>query len=91
MEIDYKGFIRPLEKELTKFEPTLQRIKAEYFEKWTREVFNYQISENDKRNAVEGRYDLLDKPANEYYGIFHGSTVYYTGLIGFADLPSIPR
>jgi hypothetical protein len=81
VEIDYKGFTRPLEKELTKFEPALQRIKAEYFEKWTREVFNYQISEKGKRKAVEGRFDLLDKPASEYYDIFHSSTVYYTGLL----------
>jgi hypothetical protein len=87
VEIDYKGFIRPLEKELTKFEPALQRIKAEYFEKWTREVFNYQISETDKRNAVEGRYDLLDNPASEYYTIFHNSTVYYTNLLN--SLPAL--
>jgi hypothetical protein len=82
VEIDYKGFTRPLEKELTKFEPALQRNKADYFEKWTREVFSYQISDKDKRNAHEGRYDLLDKPASEYYGIFHNSTVYYTSLLG---------
>lgn len=81
VEIDYKGFTRPPEEELTKFEPALLRIKAEYFEKWTREVFNFQISEEDKRNADEGQYHKLDKPASEYYAIFHKSTVDYTNLL----------
>ena len=81
VEIDYKGLSQSPEEELTKFEPALRRLKAEYFEKWTREVFNYQISEGDKRNADEGQYHKLDKPASEYYALFHKSTVDYTNLL----------
>jgi hypothetical protein len=81
VEIDYKGFTRPPEEELTKFEPKLLRIKAEYFEKWTREVFNYQISEWDKRYVDSGLFHMLDRPASEYYAIFHKSTVDYTNLL----------
>jgi hypothetical protein len=81
VEVDYKGFSRQPEEELTKFEPALLRIKAEYFEKWTREVFNYQISKEDKRNANEGKYNLLEQSASEYYNIFHKSTVDYTNLL----------
>jgi hypothetical protein len=81
VEIDYKGFTRPLEEELTKFEPALLRIKAEYFEKWTRQVFNYQISEGDKRYVDAGLFHVLDKPASEYYAIFHQSEVDYTNLL----------
>lgn len=78
VEIDYKGFARPPEEELTKFEPKLLRIKAEYFEKWTLEVFNYQISEGDKRYVDAGLFHMIDKPASEYYAIFHKSAVDYT-------------
>lgn len=73
VEIDYKGFTRSQEAELTRFEPALLRIKAEYFEKWTREVFNYQISEGDKTYVDPGLFHMLDKPASEYYTIFHTS------------------
>ena len=59
VEIEHKGLSRSPEEELTKFEPALRRLKAEYFEKWTHEVFNYQISEGDKRNADEGQYHKL--------------------------------
>ena len=81
VEIDYKGLSQPPEEELRKFEPALKRLKAEYFEKWTREVFNYQISEEDKRKVEEMQILLLDKPASEYYAIFHNSTAYYTNLL----------
>ena len=85
MEIDYKGLSRSPEDELTKFEPALRRLKAEYFEKWTREVFNYQIHEEDKRYVDAGLFHMLDKPASEYYAIFHESAVDYTNLLPTLD------
>jgi hypothetical protein len=81
LEIDYKGTPQPPEEELKKFDPALRRITADYFEKWTREVFNYQISEEDKIKVEEMQIFLLDKPAGDYYAIFHDSMVYYTKLL----------
>lgn len=81
LEIDYKGSPQPPEEELKKFDPALRRLYAEYFEKWAREVFDYQISEEDKRKVEKLQYQLLDKPVSEYYDIFHKSAEYYTNLL----------
>lgn len=81
LEIDYKGVSLPPEEELKKFDPALRMLYAEYFEKWASEVFDYQISEEDKRKVEELQYYLLDKTVRDYYDIFHNSATYYTNLL----------
>jgi hypothetical protein len=79
--LEYKGMPRSPDEVRIRFEPVLLKMKVEYFIRWVKAAFNYDIQEDDKRKLKEGQYDLLNNPANEYYNIFNKSTSEYFSML----------
>jgi hypothetical protein len=79
--IEYKGIQGSLEEAFVKFKPALSKLRAEYFVRWANEVFNYQVSDEDKRKVNEDQLFSLSKSADEIYAIFDKSIVFYNTIM----------
>jgi hypothetical protein len=89
--IEYKGIPQSPDELRMRIEPILLRMSTEYFIKWVKAAFNYDVQEDDKRKLKEGQYDLLNGPANEYYYIFKKSTMEYFSMMHSLDNDQINR
>jgi hypothetical protein len=79
--IEYKGIQGSSEEAFVKFKPALLKLRAEYFARWANEVFNYQVSDEDKRKINEGQHFSLSKIADEIYDKFDKNIVFYNTII----------
>jgi hypothetical protein len=57
--LEYKGMPQSSEEVRMRFEPVLLNMRAEYFIRWVKAAFNYDLEEEDKRKLKGGQYDLL--------------------------------
>jgi hypothetical protein len=73
--IEYKGVPEDKNKLGLFLAPSMYKIIGEYFVKWARSAFNYEVNEDDKRNVSEPRIDLLSPETKEYYDIFSNETL----------------
>lgn len=71
--IEYKGVPKDKDKLGSSLAPSMYKIIAEYFAKWTDIVFNYKVSKDDKRKISESQIDLLSHETKEYYDRFSNS------------------
>jgi hypothetical protein len=79
--INYKGLSMPSMEVLSRYEPAFFQLTNECFTGWVKAAYNFTISEEDKRKLIDGRVQLLSKPALEYYGIFRNSIYQYLILL----------
>ena len=79
--LEYKGMPQSSDEVRMRFEPVILKMRAEYFIRWVKAAFNYDVEEDDKRKLKEGQYNLLSKTASEYYHIFNESTTEYFSLL----------
>ena len=73
--IEYKGAPKDKNKLGSSLAPSMYKIMAEYFVKWARSAFNYEVTEDEKRMISEVRIDLLSPETREYYDIFSNETL----------------
>jgi hypothetical protein len=79
--INYKGLSMPSMEVLPRYEPAFFQLTSECFIGWVKAAYNFIISEEDKRKLIDGKVQLLSKPALEYYGIFRNSIYQYVNLL----------
>jgi hypothetical protein len=83
--VEYKGVPQDKNKLGLFLAPSMYKIIAEYFVKWARDVFNYEVNEDDKRKISENRSDLLGHETKWYYDRFFDKTLpIYMGLWGLS-------
>jgi hypothetical protein len=73
--IEYKGVPQDKNKLGLFLAPSMYKIIAEYFVKWAHIVFNYEVSEDDKRKINENRTGLLGHETRWYYDKFFDETI----------------
>ena len=79
--LEYKGMPESSEEVRMRFGPVLLKMRAEYFIRWVKAAFDYDVEEDDKRKLKEGQYDLLNKSAREFYHIFNDGITEYFSLL----------
>lgn len=79
VNFEYKG--RPESSEFFRYEPAGYSRNSEYFGKWVKEVYEHDVSQEDKKNVNEGQIHLLSKSASQYYDIFTKSAQDYLNLL----------
>ena len=79
--LEYKGMLQSSDEVRMRFGPVLLKMRDEYFIRWAKASFNYDVKEDDKRKLKEGQYNLLSKTGSEYYHIFNESTTEYFSLL----------
>jgi hypothetical protein len=79
--INYKGLSMPSMKVLPRYEPAFLQLNKDCFIGWVKATYNFTISEEDKRKLIDGKVQLLSKPALDYYGIFRDSILQYLSLL----------
>lgn len=88
--IEYKGV--PEDKLVSSLAPSMYKIIAEYFVKWADIVFNYKVSEDDKRKISESHIDLLSHETKQYYDRFSNKALpLYMGLWGASTKESYEK